>query len=315
VDLQEANVTAPQGVHQRTRAPFASRRGKPEGRPGLAERAPGRGDGPSADRPVLAPGPDAGSGHDGPIAARLRHTHPAVAVVAVAMGSYLALAATMIGLGLIVTHVLAHGSIGHWDEHVNSWFARHRSSTGNRLSGDFTLLADTFGVAAVAAAVTLVLLVRRWGALALLVPLALGIELAVFLSTTYTVARPRPAVPHVGGTPSTFSWPSGHVAATLVLYGGIAVLVRLATRRRVARAAAWTVAGALVVCVALSRISRGEHHPIDALGGALLGVGALWAAVMIIRTWERASAARRSTAEPSPTGAAEPAARSSAESA
>jgi membrane-associated phospholipid phosphatase len=243
------------------------------------------------------------------MAERLRPTHPAIAVLAVAVWCYLILAVTMIGLGLVVTHFVAHGAVGHWDEHVNSWFARHRDGTWNRLSGDFTLLADTSGVAVVAAAVTLVLLARRWGRFAVLLALGLGVELAVFLSTTYTVARPRPAVPHVGGTPSTFSWPSGHTAATLVLYGGIAVLVGVATRRRWPQVMAWTVAVALMVCVALSRIYRGEHHPIDTMGGVLLGVGALWAAVTIIRAWGESSSARTPAAEVSSIGSPEPAAR------
>ena len=309
---REASVTASQGVHQRTLAHPASYRGKPEEAPGGPARVL-TGHPPSADRQVLAPTSDVGPGPAGPIVGRLRHAHPAVAVAALAIGCYLTLAVTMIGLGLVVTHFLAHDAVGHWDEHVNSWFARHRSSGWNRLSGDFTLLADTFGVAVVAAAVTLVLLLRRWGKLAFLLPLGLGIELAVFLSTTYTVARPRPAVPHVGNTPSTFSWPSGHTAATLVLYGGIAVLVRVATRRRAARVTAWIVAVALMFCVALSRIYRGEHHPIDTMGGVVLGVGALWAAVTIVRTWEIASETRRPAAGPTPTTSAEPVARSAAE--
>jgi undecaprenyl-diphosphatase len=246
------------------------------------------------------------------MAERLRPRHPAMAVLALAVGWYLILAVTMIGLGLVVTHFLAHGAIGHWDEHVNSWFARHRSSVWNRLSGDFTLLADTFGVAVVAAAVTLVLLARRWGRFALLLAFGLGIELAVFLSTTYTVARPRPAVSHVGGTPSTFSWPSGHTAATLVLYGGIAVLVGVATDRRGPRAMAWIFAMALVCCVALSRIYRGEHHPIDTLGGVVLGAGALWAAVTVIRAWGGSTSARAPAVEPPSMGSTEPAAGSAA---
>lgn len=40
----------------------------------------------------------------------------------------------------------------------------------------------------------------------------------------------------------------------------------------------------LTVAVALSRVYRGEHYPSDVLAGALLGIGALLAAVFIIRS-------------------------------
>jgi undecaprenyl-diphosphatase len=212
-------------------------------------------------------------------------SHAFLTVVGVIIASYVALSALLITSGLVVTHVVAHSRIGHWDEHVNSWFAAHRSSPLNRISADLTLMADTLGVAVVAAAVTVLLFARRWGHAALLLLIGLGIELSVFLSTTYLVARPRPHVPHLGSTPSTFSWPSGHSAATLVLYGGIAVIVMAATKRRPLRVLAWTVAFGLTLAVALSRIYRGEHHPIDTMGGVALGIGALVAAVFAIRTW------------------------------
>jgi membrane-associated phospholipid phosphatase len=78
--------------------------------------------------------------------------------------------------------------------------------------------------------------------------IGLAIELSVFLSTTYLVARPRPPVPHLGATPSTFGWPSGHSAATSVVYAGIAITVMAATSRPVLRALAW--AGDVPVAVA-----------------------------------------------------------------
>jgi membrane-associated phospholipid phosphatase len=211
----------------------------------------------------------------------------------VVAGSYLALTVVLVGAGLLITHLLAH-SVGRWDDHTNAWFAHHRTSTGNRVTGDFTLLANTFSVVGVAAVVAVIALVRRRAHLAVLLGIGLVVELAVFLTTTYAVARPRPSVPHLGSTPSTFSWPSGHVAATFVLYGGIAVIVTLVTRRLLPRILTWTLAGLLTACVGLSRIYRGDHHPSDAIAGLVLGAGALCAAVMAVRTW----ADKRAASEP-----------------
>ncbi|HET6873146.1 MAG TPA: phosphatase PAP2 family protein [Acidimicrobiales bacterium] len=52
----------------------------------------------------------------------------------------------------------------------------------------------------------------------------------------------------------------------------------------------------LVVCVAASRVYRGDHHPTDALAGAVLGAGALWVAAMTITVWRSHAAVEGSPA-------------------
>lgn len=200
------------------------------------------------------------------------------------IATFITLSALFVGAGLLVTHVLEHGFLGAWDHHVIHWFIIHGTGNLNKISAVVTLVADTFTVAGVAAIVTIVLLFRRWGRRAFLLATALAIELSVFLTVNSVVARPRPPVRHLGGTPSTFSFPSGHTAATIALYGGIAVIVTAATTRRGPRITAWAVVVILTVAVALSRVYRGEHYPSDVLAGALLGIGALLAAVFIIRS-------------------------------
>ena len=207
----------------------------------------------------------------------------AIAIAIVVVASFAMLGIVLVALGLLITHVLEHGSIGVWDHHVSQWFDRHRSTGWNRITGDVTDVADTFEVAGVAAIVTIVLLVRRWGRRAFLLVAGLAIELSVFLTVNKIVARPRPAVSHLGGTPSTFSFPSGHTAATVVLYCGIAVIVTVATTRRWPRVAMWTLAVVLILAVSLSRVYRGEHYPTDVVAGLILGIGSLVAGVFIIR--------------------------------
>ena len=223
---------------------------------------------------------------DGPtrsLAQRVARGHGVVAVIIAAIVSFVLLALVMAALGLLITHVLAHGPLGTWDRHVSRWFDKQRWRTMNRMSGDATNLADTFEIAGGAAIVTVVVLVRRWGRHAFLIVASLAIELSVFLATNSIVKRPRPTVHHLGGTPSTYGFPSGHTAATVVLFGGIVVLVSVATTRRVPRIAAWVVAVALTLAVGLSRVYRGEHYPTDVIAGALLGIGSLVAGVFIIR--------------------------------
>ena len=215
---------------------------------------------------------------------RYLHGHSVLSGATAVLIGYLILAAVLVATGLVITHPLGH-SVGTWDEHVNSWFARHRDSAANRLSSDFTLLADTPGIAVVATFAVVITFLLRRARLGVMLIVALVTELTVFLTVNYAVERPRPHVAHVASTPSTYSWPSGHVAATLTLYGGIALIVAAVTARPIPRAAAWLVAVCLVVCVAASRVYEGEHHPTDALGGLLLGVGALWVANRAIKAW------------------------------
>src|SRR5207244_13111109 len=107
-------------------------------------------------------------------------------------------------------------------------------------------------------------------------------ELSLFLATSAIVGRPRPDVPHLEGQLPTSSFPSGHVAATICLYGAIAVLVWPRTRSWWR----WLVVAAAVVMpvwVALSRMYLGMHHPTDIVGGVLLALGWLTATVYIVK--------------------------------
>jgi undecaprenyl-diphosphatase len=213
----------------------------------------------------------------------------------VVVGGAAAVIGVLVAAGLVTTHLLVH-SVGTWDDHLNDWFARHRTSTDNTITADFTLLANTMGIVAVAAVVALIATVRHHLRLAIALVIALGVELVGFLLTNTIVARPRPHVSHVGSTPSTFSWPSGHVAATLVLYAGVALMVTMVTRRPALRILAWTLPVVLVPCVALSRIYRGDHHPTDTMAGLMLGVAALAIGFTAVWAGSRTSDGGRHTA-------------------
>ena len=205
--------------------------------------------------------------------------------------AYVALSASLIVIGLLLVHVLA--PVRHWDDHVNTWLAAHRSTAWTQAGKDGTFVADTLGVVVVAAVATLIAIASRCGRASAVLLCGLAVELSVFLTVNYTVRRPRPVAPHVGSTPSTYSFPSGHVAATLVLYCGIALLVGSRTRAVWARALAWAVAACIVVWVGFSRVYEAEHHPTDVMAGVLLGAGALAAAAIAVQLWRPAPWQRR----------------------
>ena len=100
------------------------------------------------------------------------------------------------------------------------------------------------------------------------------IEITCFLAVNYAVQRPRPDVVKVGSVPSTFSFPSGHVAATLVCWIGAALLLAMFGRSRLARCVAG-IGVVMVVLVAWARVYLGMHHAIDTAFGAAMGAAAL----------------------------------------
>ena len=244
----------------------------------------------------LRAGPSTLEAVGGGVSGRLATAHEVRTVVAALMGSIVVIGLVLIGSGLLVTHVLAHGLIGHWDGQTNGWLAHHRDSFLNTATSDLTQLGDSTTVVIIGAIATAVGLLLRWGRRVLLLLFGLTIELSDFLVSNYTVQRPRPSV-HMGITPSTFSWPSGHTAAILVLYGGIALLVMVSTRSTFLRISAWTLAVGLTLSVAFARVYRGDHHPTDAIAGMALGVLALCAAVFVLRTWSASIDMRRRSAD------------------
>jgi membrane-associated phospholipid phosphatase len=183
-------------------------------------------------------------------------------------------------IGLLVTHVLASGRGQSWDRGVDVWFAAHRTGTWNTITVFGSGLANT--QTAIAVTVVVVLLLRwrlgRWYESWIVVAAIAG-ELLVFLAVTATIHRPRPPVPRLDVSPPTSSFPSGHTAAAMALYGCLAILLLWIYGRRRATRAAAVVLFCLPVVVGLSRLYRGMHYPSDVLVGAL--GGGLWLLLVI----------------------------------
>jgi undecaprenyl-diphosphatase len=88
-----------------------------------------------------------------------------------------------------------------------------------------TLLSETITVT-VLAVLTVAITAwvwRRWRE-PMLVAVAVAGEVAIFLAITLLVDRRRPPVSHLDQAPPTSSFPSGHTAAAICLYGALAVL-------------------------------------------------------------------------------------------
>ncbi|MDQ1511630.1 MAG: hypothetical protein QOG50_3474 [Actinomycetota bacterium] len=221
--------------------------------------------------------------------------HPYRSSLFVVLVSYALLTGVLLGIGLLLTHAL-DGTVGRWDEHVNDYLARHRTGTWNDVTSVATAAINTLPVVLGAAVVVGFLALRRRWAEAAFLTLALVLEIAVFLSVTFVVARPRPAVHRLNSTPSTSSFPSGHTAAATVLFVGIALIVACCTRNTLARLASDVVAAIVVAIVGFGRVYRGLHHPTDVIVGMLFGLACIMCAAIAVRTASR----RRHRADATP---------------
>jgi membrane-associated phospholipid phosphatase len=210
--------------------------------------------------------------------------HPVVVFLVAMLASLALISAVSIALGFLVTRVVLHaGGVARWDEHVNVWLAAHRtpfqthlSLLGSIISGGVVLPIVT-GLTAFASAV-----MRKWRLAAFLV-FVLGVESASYRATTLVIHRHRPRVPRLEDLPVNASYPSGHTAASIAVYCGLALLLTSLVKSRVSRAAVWCLALLIVAFDVYSRLYRGMHHPLDVAGGVVVGVGAVCLLVLACR--------------------------------
>ena len=187
--------------------------------------------------------------------------------------------AVMIAVGMALTGPL-EGSVGVADNDAERWLAAHRSAALTDAAYAASLLGETLTELILAPVLLLVIwLWQRNIRPVVFIAVACVGELAAYLLTVNIVSRPRPPVVQLDqGLDPTHSYPSGHVAAAVATYGGMAVLVWGfgATRWR------WLSAALLVPAplVALARLYLGVHHPSDVAVSLLFM--SVWVAVTAV---------------------------------
>lgn len=250
--------------------------------------------------PVLDAAPDGPAEH---IAERLDGRRPAVVFALTAFAGYLCLLACTIGLGLLLTQVVLAPTNGLWsdDEALSAWFARQRTPTLDDLTFVGSLVGDipVLPGLVVLAVIVLFFAGRRIRAAAFIATAGL-IELATYRVTSLVVHRDRPLVVKMDAfLPVNQSYPSGHVAASVAVYGGLALLIASRTQKTWVAVVAWSLAVLFPVIVALSRLYRGMHHLSDVIAGVLVGSGALLIALLAARACDAAIRRRATTTKES----------------
>jgi membrane-associated phospholipid phosphatase len=210
--------------------------------------------------------------------------HPVIAFMVVTLIGFVLLAAIAVAVGwALKSYVLPEHGIGHADEHVNVWLAAHRTSFRTDASFWLSGIGDVYAIPALVAISTVIALVmRRWRVAAFIVA-AIAVEAATYRAATLLIHRERPRVPRLDDLPVNASYYSGHTAASVSVYCGLALLITSWMKNTLARVVIWLVAIAIPLAVGLSRMYRGMHHPTDVAAGLLVGIGTLLVAVAAAR--------------------------------
>ena len=237
-----------------------------------------------ADASAHGPLDPSSGGREAALAARWRRLRDGVPSALYLLGWALVLLVALVALGWLLSKVVHDDGIGRADSGLSRWLAGERTADLNQVTRWTTLLSETITVTVLAVlAVAITALVwRRWRE-PMLVAVAVAGEVAIFLAITLLVDRRRPPVSHLDQAPPTSSFPSGHTAAAICLYGALAVLAAQRARSALVRGLTLTLAVLIPLAVAAARVYRGMHYLTDVLGGMLLGGAWLLATVQGIR--------------------------------
>jgi undecaprenyl-diphosphatase len=194
----------------------------------------------------------------------------------------LVLGATLLAYAAVAADVVNSGRLSAMDLDVATWVAGSMPSWAEWIARPFTWLGGAVGVTVVVAAATIWLLARRARVeAALLVVVAVGIQILVF-SAKHGYARPRPDLGSAIPLPSSYSFPSGHAATGVAVFGLLGLLAATLARTRAQRVAAVAAGFALGGLIGASRVVLGVHYVTDVLAGAFLGLAWLSTCLLVV---------------------------------
>ena len=190
-------------------------------------------------------------------------------VSAVSLLGWVVICAVILAWGWLLTHPL-ESTIDPADDDVARWFADQRDPGLTDVAEAGTFLGETIVGVSVFLAIGLVvsLVKRTWRPIILVAILEAGIE-AFYLASTELITRDRPPVKLLdSGLDPNASYPSGHVATSLICWAGAVVLIWVYFR-----SARWIALALLLLPLGtlLSRLYLGAHHLTDALTSVAYG--------------------------------------------
>lgn len=187
------------------------------------------------------------------------------------VGAFAALTAVFTVAGFAVVEWFEPSAIGQAEADLSRDLEAARTPTWNTIADLASVPSNTFvkiGLVVVLAAVLPGLWKRfhDWAFLAA----ALILEVSVYGLASFLVGRERPPVERLSSAP-TESFPSGHVAAAIVFYFGLAMILGWHYRSTAVRVSAYAVATLVVIGMFFSRLYLGMHFVSDMVASFFLG--------------------------------------------
>jgi undecaprenyl-diphosphatase len=190
----------------------------------------------------------------------------------------------VLSLALFVAVAAAYvdgGSMVDLDLRVASWVAANMPAWAEWLARPFTWAGGLFGITIVSAVAVITLERSGHRADAMLV---IAVAAGSFLLTTglkQVYARARPDAGSAITLPHSYSFPSGHAATGIAVFGVLAVLAAERARTQRARVL-WLLCGfALGAAVGASRIVLNVHFLSDVIAGFCVGLAWLCACLLV----------------------------------
>jgi undecaprenyl-diphosphatase len=171
-----------------------------------------------------------------------------------------------------------HG-LQSWDERQIVWFAEN-----GPISFQNAILLESAGnlmyLIPLTIAASIIAIRKHRPLIAITIQLSYWLQRPIVLVGWETWNRPRPKLIENGvAAPPLHSFPSGHAALCIAVYGFLVYLWLRSSRSVVEKLFGVIVVALLTAAVSLARVRLGSHWPSDIIAGAVLGV--LWVSVVI----------------------------------
>ncbi len=137
-----------------------------------------------------------------------------------------------------------------------------------------------------AVTIAVVALFRRYAAAAFLFLAVLAVGAAEVVKVLVHRVRPGGPLVIVVGTPTGYSFPSGHVTEYTLFFGFCFYLAFTLLKSGVLRTVLLSICAIMIVLIGPSRIWLGAHWASDVLGGYTLAFGLLLLVIWAYRKWE-----------------------------
>lgn len=181
--------------------------------------------------------------------------------------------ASVIALFVVMLGVMNHSWITSLNLPIYNLLHSIRTETGDKIMLGFTMFAETKAIV-IAEIIFFSWLIKRhyWYTLAHAVIL-FGLCLVCSAGIKLLVHCPRPD-DFISYYPTDFSFPSFHTAASITVYGFLAMII--ARELKNLRWVPYTIAATITALIIISRLYLGSHWLTDILGSIFLGLAILF---------------------------------------